>query len=724
MKDYRVSDQELLNYINTARTDLDIAIIQRAIAFASEAHKSQKRKSGEAYISHPLSVCLILAEMKADQSTLIAGLLHDVLEDTEVKYSELAEVFGKEVTELVDGVTKLIKYPYSAEHKRQDDQADNYRKLLLAITKDIRVLLIKLADRLHNMHTLQYQEEASQKRIAKETLDIYAPLANRFGLVKIQNELEDLCLKYLDPIEYKNIACYLNETKAEREDYIKRLLPDLEEIFKDNEIPAEFYGRAKHLYSIYRKNLIRRVPYSEIYDFVGIRVLVDTPDQCYFALALIHSLFEPTERKLKDYINRPKANGYQSLHTVVIGPDKRKVEFQIRTHEMHIFAEEGVAAHWRYKAETYDKQRIFNNTNELKWIKDILNKEVSESEEFIGLLRSRLESPFIIVVSPQNDYIKLSKSSCPLDFAFAIHSEVGLRCIGARINDRLVSLKTILHDGDKVEIITSSQVNPSKDWMNLLKSPHARQKLGNYLRKKEREDAILLGKEIFEKRCRKLHWKYKSEEDLKEILRAIKVNDRSTLYYLLGTGKLLFSQIKENVQSKLSLNEEIQTREIKPLTDQKNLTGIRLGEVSNLMINYAACCHPLTGDDVIGYITRGRGLSIHRADCSNPSFRYQCEAEPERVVSVQWDLNENSNIPKYLSYQINISGKYRSRMIFDIMGVFARYQCQATEIKRFIQGHQIEIGFRILLPHSEDYDKIYKKLINIQGLDKIEKTQV
>jgi GTP pyrophosphokinase len=721
MKDYSISVEELLSIISEKQLPVDQDKIKKALIFAQEAHKDQKRKSGEDYFYHPLSVCYILAEMNADEDTLIAGLLHDVIEDTQYSKSQIADLFGEEVSLLVDGVTKLHKYTYPAEQKRKDDQADNYRKLLLAICTDIRVLLIKLADRLHNMHTLQFKDSESQKRIAKETLDIYAPLANRFGLIKIQYELEDLSLKFLHYEEYKKIAAFLNETKTDRENYINKLLPDLRNIFIENEIPAEIFGRAKHLYSIYRKNLIRRVPYSEIYDFAGIRILVDTPDQCYFALALVHTLFEPTDKKLKDYINRPKANGYQSLHTVVIGPDNRKIEFQIRTHEMHLFAEEGIAAHWRYKSETYDKSKIHitSNYDNLNWIKDLLNKNIAESDEFIGLLKSKLEAPYIITVSPQNDYIKLPRNSCPLDFAFAIHSEVGYRCIGAKINDRMLPLKTILHDGDKVEIITSTQANPGKDWLKILKSSHARQKLSNFLRKKEREDAILIGKEIFEKRCRKLHWKYKTDGDIKELLKAVKINDRITLFYYLGTGKLLFSQIREAIQAKqeAALPEK---RDLN-LPVQSGSIGIRIGEVNNLMLNYAACCHPNPGDSVIGYITRGRGISIHRSDCQNPSFKSQCETEPERVVNVQWDTENDIQTQKY-SVTIKISGKFRARFIFDLIGIFARYQCRSIELSRHINGHHIEISYRLLLSHNEDYDKLLPKLFKIQGVEKIERT--
>ncbi len=720
MENYQISAEELLKLLRKTYTEDELIVINKAISFAQEAHKHQKRKSGEDYIIHPLAVAGILANMQADKATLIAGILHDVIEDTRYTGDDLKREFGDEAVSLVNGVTKLHHFAYRSDSKRRDDQANNYRKLLVAITQDFRVLLIKLADRLHNMHTLQFQEEEKRLRIARETLDIYAPLANRFGLTKIQNELEDLSIKYLDPEEYKNIARFINETKKERERYVHALLPDLKKLFADNGIQAVVYGRAKHLYSIYRKRTVRKVPYDEIYDFVGIRILVDTLEQCYLSLTLIHSAYEPVEKLLKDYIMRPKPNGYQSLHTVVTGPGNRKLEFQIRTHEMHMYAEEGIAAHWRYKEQKGHSKEI-SESESLIWLKDILNKDIGEDRDFIEFLRLKLKSDGIVVVSPQLDYIKLPLDATPLDFAFSIHSEVGLRCIGARINGKMMPLKTALTDGDQVEIITAANANPSRDWMFILKSSHARQKLGAFLRRKEREDAIQLGKEIFEKRCRKLHWKYKTDEEFKSLFKLIKVNDKSTLYYLLGTGKLLFAFIKEAVNQSQKPLVTDKTTLSEPAAGKNPVMGIRIGEINNLMINFASCCHPNPGDDVMGYITRGRGISIHRKNCANPSFKQLCLEEPDRVVEVVWEMPDKKSAVNYHTSQIKIWGKTRARLLFDLMGSFARYQVLAGEVRREIHGHDIQVVYHLQYLHPEDFEKLCVRLKKIPGVNEVVK---
>ncbi|HNX00124.1 MAG TPA: bifunctional (p)ppGpp synthetase/guanosine-3',5'-bis(diphosphate) 3'-pyrophosphohydrolase [Candidatus Cloacimonadota bacterium] len=722
MKNYELTPAQYLEIIREERKDLDWEQLEKALQFALKAHSGQQRLSGEDYILHPIAVSLILSRMQADLPTLTAALLHDVLEDTDYTIQDLEERFGLEVTELVDGVTKLYRYAFHANHNRQDDQADNYRKLLISVTKDVRVILIKLADRLHNMLTLQFMDVESQRRIARETLDIYAPLANRFGLVRMQNELEDLSLKYLNPEEYKGIAGFLNETRSERDAYIHKLIPVLSFNLDKHGIKADIFGRSKHIYSIYRKRQVRKVPYSEIYDYAAIRIIVDTVEQCYSVLGIVHSLYEPIERRFRDYIARPKSNGYQSLHTVVIGPDDRKVEFQIRTHEMHLVAEEGIAAHWRYKQGT---RNHYPNTDEayedqLKWIKRILKQENGDSGDFINLLRENLQPQFIVVVTPNNDYIKLPRESTPLDFAFAVHTEIGFRCTGAKVNGRMVPIRSTLQNGDLVEVITSSEPNPSRDWLTILKTSRARHKVRSWLQWKERQDAIRLGKEIFEKKCRKQHWKFKTEEEIREIARLVHINDSLSLYYELGTGKLLFSSIKQAIQEKKA-PPETPTHDDQE-TQKSHAYGIRLADVHNLMINYAACCSPVPGDEVIGYITRGRGISIHRADCPNPSFRHQCESEPERVMPVQWDIPKSGEGTGHQHpAQLTIYGKNRARFVFDILGVFARYHAQPVESNTHSEANKATAHFRLWLQHSNDLDKIIQKILSIPGVEKVEK---
>lgn len=696
--------------------------IRKAYLFAESAHQGQYRHSGEPYITHPLHVAYILSQLHIDHHCIIAGLLHDVVEDTTITIQDLEQTFGTETSKLVDGVTKLQKYRFHTNHNRQGNQAENYRKLLLSITEDARIILIKLADRLHNMQTIDYKEDEARFRIARETMDIYVPLANRFGLVRLQNEMEDLCLKVLDYEEYKNIASFLNETKTERDHYIQQIIPLLEDDFKKNHLDTRIYGRIKHIYSIYRKRLVRKVPYSEIYDFMGIRILTHSIDDCYFTLARIHSLFDHSERRFKDYIVRPKPNGYQSLHTIVIGPENKKIEFQIRTYQMHQIAEEGIAAHWRYKQSfSKDSPEPEKQLNErFDWIKNLLKTQTNSPEDFIELLKLNLQPDYLIVVTPEEDYIKVPRDSTPLDFAFAIHTEVGFHCIGAKINGRHAALKTTLKDGDVVEIITSTEANPGKDWLKILKSAKAKQKLIQWFRKKEREDAIKLGQEIFEKRCRKLHWKYKTDEEITGLARIVKINDKSTLYYLLGSGRLLFSQLKKAVYEKDTIYSENQTKEDSIESTAQDFINITLEDIHNLMFSKASCCNPLPGDQVIGYITRGRGISVHRTDCRNKSFINLCEAEPERIVRLKWETKDPVNQP-FMIVHLSITAKNRNRITFDIMGVFARYQINYLEQKRKIIDNIIHLDYRASFTNSAEFDKAVSFLKKIPGIEKIDK---
>ncbi|HHE38955.1 MAG TPA: bifunctional (p)ppGpp synthetase/guanosine-3',5'-bis(diphosphate) 3'-pyrophosphohydrolase, partial [Candidatus Cloacimonetes bacterium] len=630
--------EKFINEIKSIRDDIDLSLmkkvsLQNAFLFAKNAHQEQMRESGKPYWEHPANVACILASMNMDAPTIIAGLLHDIIEDTKYTYEDISKAFGSEIADLVEGVSKLKKYHYKTHKSRKEQQAENFRKLLISITEDIRIILIKLADRLHNMRTIKYLDQEKIKRISQETLDIYAPLASRFGLAKIKWELEDLSFKYLYPDEYKNINEVISQKKEERDAYIREVVEPLKKYLDEDGIKAEVFGRSKHFYSIYRKKVRKNLDYEDIYDFAAIRIIVEKVEECYEVLGTIQTLFEPIKQRFRDYISRPKPNNYQSLHTVVIGPNARKVEVQIRTKEMNIIAEEGIAAHWHYKELKDSSDKVYQKKlektipeksyhHQIVWIRKLLQQEKS-SDEFMDFMQLNLYPDIIVVQTPDGDFIKLPKHATPIDLAFAVHTDVGFHCIGAKVNGKFVPIRTLLHTGDVVEVLTSPQGHPSKDWLSFMKSSKAKQKIRTYFRHKELDDAIQLGEDIFLKNCRKIHYKFKNEEDILEIARRFKINDFKTFFAQIGKGDILFASIKEIIEEKQVEENPIPEEPVfEELPDgsleRKVARGVKIGGIDNLMIHYAKCCHPVPGDKIIAYTTRGRGITIHRQNCSNP----------------------------------------------------------------------------------------------------------
>ena len=658
--------EKFINEIKSNRDDIDLSLmkkvsLQNAFLFAKNAHQEQMRESGKPYWEHPANVACILASMNMDAPTIIAGLLHDIIEDTKYTDEDISKAFGSEIADLVEGVSKLKKYHYKTHKSRKEQQAENFRKLLISITEDIRIILIKLADRLHNMRTIKYLDQEKIKRISQETLDIYAPLASRFGLAKIKWELEDLSFKYLYPDEYKNINEVISQKKEERDAYIREVVEPLKKYLDEDGIKAEVFGRSKHFYSIYRKKVRKNLDYEDIYDFAAIRIIVEKVEECYEVLGTIQTLFEPIKQRFRDYISRPKPNNYQSLHTVVIGPNARKVEVQIRTKEMNLIAEEGIAAHWHYKElkDTSDKsyQKKLKKTDlgnsyhhQIVWIRKLLQQEKS-SDEFMDFMQLNLYPDIIVVQTPDSDFIKLPKHATPIDLAFAVHTDVGFHCIGAKVNGKFVPIRTLLHTGDVVEVLTSPQGHPSKDWLSFMKSSKAKQKIRTYFRHKELDDAIQLGEDIFLKNCRKIHYKFKNEEDILEIARRFKINDFKTFFAQIGKGDILFASIKEIIEEKQVEENPIPEEPVfEELPDgsleRKVARGVKIGGIDNLMIHYAKCCHPVPGDKIIAYTTRGRGITIHRQNCSNPGFIHLAKKEPERIMNVVWDYSLRKKMEK------------------------------------------------------------------------------
>ncbi|MCD4818866.1 MAG: bifunctional (p)ppGpp synthetase/guanosine-3',5'-bis(diphosphate) 3'-pyrophosphohydrolase [Candidatus Cloacimonetes bacterium] len=729
MKYTEITENNFLNEITKVNKQINLEFIKKVFDFTRVAHIDQKRKSGEPYIIHPLNVAYILASINMDLETVSAGLLHDIIEDTGTPFTMLEEKFGFTIANLVEGVTKIDKYKYQASKTRLERQAENFRKLLISVTKDIRVILIKLADRLHNMRTLQYMSQSEIQRIARETLDIYAPLANRFGIAKFKWELEDLSLKYLQPEEYKKIVNTISEKRDQRDNYIQKIIKPLKKKLFENSIEAKIYGRSKHFYSIYRKHLMRKANYYELYDLAAIRIIVQTIEQCYSVLGFVHVMYEPIGR-FRDYIARPKPNGYQSLHTIVIGLNQRQIEIQIRTEMMHQIAEEGIASHWRYK-ETGDKnfqnetQKIDLQSSfelQLKWIRQFLQQQnVNDSTEFIEELKLDLYPEIIIAQTPKGDFLKLPKGATAVDFAFAIHSDVGLRTIGTRVNEKLVPLKTELISGDVVDILTSKHINAGKDWMKFLVTHRARQKVRSYFHKKEIEDAIMLGEEIFIKRFRKTKYKLKNKPELLKLINQFKINDERSFLAKVGKGEILVSDIKNAIENleedflEVAEIEKEEKTEIELADGARSKTrGIKIGNIDSLMLNYAKCCNPVPGDDVIGYTTRGRGITIHRKNCTNPGFIHLQKTEPERIIEVDWKYAEENN--PLILIKLDIIGTKRIGFLSEILEKFKSMKIN-IEHTNMRSVKNLSIGnFKFYIKNIAEMDKVNLELLTINDI--------
>ena len=630
--------------------EYNIEIIERAYEFANKYHEGQVRKSGEPYIIHPLSVAEILLDLGLDELTLAAAILHDIVEDTDVSLEDLTQEFGQTVSSLVDGVTKLSRIEYVSKEERQ---MENYRKMFLAMANDIRVVIIKLADRLHNMRTLKYQSFWKQREIAKETLEIYAPLAHRLGISKIKWELEDLCLRYLYPDKYYNLVQQIQMKREERIEYINELIKILKEELDEADIEVDISGRPKHFYSIYKKMENKGLGLSEIYDLVAVRIICNSVRDCYGILGIIHTLWKPIPGRFKDYIAMPKPNMYQSLHTTVIGQTGVPIEIQIRTWDMHFTAEYGIAAHWIYKE---GKQNQDIKSEELAWLENIkeIQNEFSDSREFVETVKVDLFSDRVFVFSPRGDVFELPNGSTPIDFAYLVHTDVGHRCIGAKANGKIVPLDYKLNTGDILEVMTSKQAHgPSRDWLNIVKTSQAKNRIRQWFKREKREENLEKGKEIYEKEIRRLELaqdKYLKASNLEAIVDKLGFKTTDDMFVGLGEGSLTANQIVLKLRSHFKepgkpfkeqtveeLQEDLKTRKVKRRKDAK---GIRVKGLDGVEIRFGKCCNPLPGDQVIGYVTRGRGVSIHRKDCVN--VREYVSNEPERLVEAAWDAESKS----------------------------------------------------------------------------------
>lgn len=625
--------EDIVDKLHKPHSEEDVDLVRRAYIFSAKAHQGQTRMSGEAYLNHPLEVASILADLKLDAATVAAGILHDTLEDTPTTREELAALFGEEVAMLVDGMTKLSRMELKS---REEREAENFRKMMVAMANDIRVILIKLADRLHNMRTLKFLPPEKQRQVAQETLDIYAPLANRLGISKIKTELEDLSFMYLNPAAYEDISRRVAERRVERQGYIQELIEIVKGRLAEHGFKGEVTGRPKHFYGIWQKMQKQGISFDDVYDLIAIRIITDTKVNCYAILGLIHSLWTPVPGRFKDFIGVPKSNLYQSLHTTVIGPKGQRVEFQIRTEEMHRVAEEGIAAHWRYKERTHLSQK---DERQFAWLRQLLEwlRDLPDAKEFMETVKGDLFPDVVYVFTPRGDVKELPTGSTPVDFAYSIHTDIGHQCVGAKVNGKIVPLKYQLQNGDRVEVITQPGHTPSRDWLKFVKTSKARARIKAWLKAEERRRSIILGRELLEKDLRKHDinpQKVFKSEDLIRIAQEMSHNSVDDLLAAIGYGKVSAHLVANKLAPERVHAEPVVKKPAKkPDTSRSETASIKISGMDNMLIHLSKCCNPVPGDKVVGFITRGRGVSIHTSDCPNVA---ELSFDKERLVEVTW----------------------------------------------------------------------------------------
>ncbi len=726
----------LISHVKKYHPSDDISMIEKAYRVANEAHKDQYRRSGEHYIIHPLCVAIILAEMQLDKESIVSGLLHDVVEDTVMTVEELEREFGPDVALIVDGVTKLEKIKYNED--KLEFQADNLRKMFLAMAKDIRVIMVKLADRLHNMRTLKYMPPHKQVEIAKETMDIYAPLAERLGISKVKVELDDLSLKYLEPEVYNDLVEKIAIRKTEREKYVQGIVDEVSEHLSNAGIKFSIDGRVKHFFSIYKKMLNQNKTIEEIYDLFAIRVLVDTVRDCYAALGIIHSVYKPIPGRVKDYIAVPKANMYQSLHTTLINPGGQPFEIQIRTYDMHKTAEYGIAAHWKYKEGSSGKMVKDQEAEKLTWLRQILEwqKDMSDNREFLNTIKSEMNiySDNVYCFTPEGDVKALPAGSNTIDFAYSVHSAVGNKMIGARVNGRLVTNDYVLNNGDRVEIITSqNSKGPSRDWLNVVKSPQARNKINQWFRNEFKEDNIQKGKELLAEYCRQkgIDLQKLSKPEYKEaILKKYGFKEWDAVYAAVGHGGMKEGQIINKmaelydhdhplVQSNEEVIKSIEENRKSAAPQGRSRAGIIVKGLDDVAVRFSKCCSPIPGDEIVGFITRGRGVSIHRTDCVN--IVHLSEEDRHRLIEAEWQT-ETVELGKYLA-EINIYCENKQGVLSNITKVLSEKNISILSLNARVskQGTAtVSVSFEVA--SKEELSRVIDKLETIKEIMDIERT--
>ena len=719
---------EFMEYIHTYLTDDECDQVLKAFELADKAHEGQFRASGEPYIMHPLAVADILAHLQIDHITLMAALMHDVVEDTSYSKEDLEEMFGSEVAFLVDGVTKLNQFQYET---KEDRQMENYRKMILAMAKDVRVVVIKLGDRLHNMRTLKHMCSDKQKRIAKETLEIFAPLAHRLGIFNVKWELEDLSFRYLEPEKYYDLVDQMKQKRQVREDIVNDTMRQLTKALSEAHIKADIKGRPKHFYSIYKKMKKDNRDLSQIYDLLAVRVIVDSIPDCYAVLGIAHSLWKPLPYRFKDYISMPKSNMYQSLHTTVIGTMGQPVEIQIRTWEMHRVSEYGVAAHWRYKEGNKNGDKEFDQ--KVAWLRQVLEwQDTSNPTELVNALKLDVFSGEVFVFTPKGDVVKLPIGSVPLDFAYRVHTDVGHHCVGAKVNGKIVPLDYTLQNGDIVDIITSKTGRPSLDWLNIVGSSESKSKIRNWFKRENKAENIEKGLDSLEKEAKRLNHNWKelcADNRLQHVTKQLKAGTEEEMFAACGYGGIpvstvllrlieLYKKSKEVEESKRSTEQIIEKLKSQGQKKTKNGTGVLVKGEAGVMVRMAKCCNPVPGDDIIGYITRGRGVSIHRCDC--PSMGHSPE-DLERMIEVSWDGSSGESF----HVGIDIQAYDRAGILMEVMAVLSELKITITNINAKVQEDTKNVSINLVVDIRDisQLDFVMTKLRRIREVYTVQRSK-
>lgn len=736
-QDPKVLYEKLIKRVRKYHPSDDISMIEKAFDVAYHAHEGQYRKSGEAYIIHPLWVGIILADLELDKETIVAGILHDVVEDTVMTDEEITEIFGKEVALLVDGVTKLGKLSYSSD--KLEVQAENLRKMFLAMAKDIRVILIKLADRLHNMRTLQYMRKDKQIEKAKETLDIYAPLAQRLGISKLKTELDDLALKYTQPDVYYDLVKQINARKSEREEFVQQIVDEVSKHMENAHIKAEVKGRVKHFFSIYKKMVNQDKTIDQIYDLFAVRIIVDSVKDCYAALGVIHEMYTPVPGRFKDYIAMPKPNMYQSLHTTLMSSVGQPFEIQIRTAEMHKTAEYGIAAHWKYKESNDGKKDVSNQEEEkLSWLRQILEwQQNTDNREFLSLLKGDLDlfTEDVYCFTPNGDVKNLPNGSTPVDFAYSIHSAVGNKMVGARVNGKLVNIDYKIQNGDRIEILTSqNSKGPSRDWLNIVKSTQARNKINQWFKKELKEENIIRGKELLQGYCKTKSLVYSdlAKPKYMQVVQAkYGFKEWEGILATVGHGGLKEGQVINRLleeymkDHKEDITDETIIERVKEATKRtahvtKSKSGIVVKGIDDMAVRFSRCCNPVPGDEIVGFVTRGRGMSIHRTDCVN--ILNLSETERIRLINAEWEASVVEDRGQYMA-SIKIFANNRQGLLMEVSKVFTENKLDISSINTHTSKQEVAtLDLSFVVTGRDQLTHVIEKLRQIQGVLDIERT--
>jgi GTP diphosphokinase / guanosine-3',5'-bis(diphosphate) 3'-diphosphatase len=724
---------DILQRVSSYHPDPDLDLIKKAYVYSAKVHQGQVRKSGEPYLVHPLEVAGILAQLKLDEASIVAGLLHDTIEDTLATNKELSELFGEEVNTIVDGVTKLSKFSASESLTHEEKQAENFRKMIVAMAQDIRVILVKLADRTHNMRTLEHMREDKQQRIAQETLDIYAPLANRLGINWIKTELEDLSFRYLKPQEFNELTGRVSQRRKERDTYIDDVTRLITEKMKERSIPGQVFGRFKHVYSIYKKMRAQGIEFDQVPDVIAFRIVVPTLGNCYEALGLIHQLWKPVPGRFKDFIAIPKPNMYQSLHTTVIGPRSERVEIQIRTDEMNRIAEEGIAAHWAYKE---GKTTISKDDEKFAWLRQLMEwqQDLKDPKEFLDTVKVDLFTDEVFVFTPRGDVKSLPRGATPVDFAYAIHSDVGGRCVGAKVNGKIVPLRYKLKNGDQLEVLTSPTAHPSKDWLTFVKTSRAQQKIRGFIKQQQRDKSLQLGKELVERDFKKFGLnlnKLVKAGELKKHAEELGYRTEEDLMVAVGYGKVQSGQLIERLVPPEKVAEQKEspqpertngsaasalarvTEVARKLVGKPSKNGVVIGGVDDVLVRFGRCCNPVPGDPIIGFITRGRGVTVHTNSCEKAMA-----TDPERRVDVSWDVRGDFKRP----VTIRVLTADRPGLLADISQTFSKKGVNISQANCRATGDDRAVNtFEVTISDLKQLTDVIRSIERLQGVFSVER---